>query len=150
MANIHYINQHDPLSQARIGARPCGGTPLPVEDHRQLQRHLENCARSRHPAWTLLAYVLRDKIMMTDPVSNVHCSDVAIGGSRVTYSIDRGARQTGLLSHRARAASGINVIPVPSLLGATLIGMTVGQRAPLLLEGGAIKAVRLLAVSTQT
>ena len=80
----------------------------------------------------------------------MHCSDVAIGGSRVTYSIDRGTRQTGLLSHRARTASGINVIPVPSLLGATLIGMTVGQRAPLLLEGGAIKAVRLLAVATQT
>lgn len=147
MTSIHDSTLFDAQSKIRVGTRPPGGTPLPVSDHRQLQRHLENCEQSRLPAWNLLAYVLRDKIMMTDPVSDFHASDLAVGGSLVTYSVDRGPEETGLLAHRARSASGISVIPVASLLGATLIGMSVGQRAPLLLEGGAIKSVRVLAVA---
>ena len=120
MTSIHDTTLFDTQSKIRVGTRPAGGTPLPVSDHRQLQRHLENCEQSRLPAWNLLAYVLRDKIMMTDPVSDFHASDLAVGGSLVTYSVGRGPEETG---------------------------MSVGQRAPLLLDGGAIKSVRVLAVA---
>lgn len=150
MTGIHDTHFFDIRNQFHLETRPRTGSPLPAADHQQLQRHLEQCEHFRHPAWSLLAYVLRDKIMLTDPVSNFHDCDLVIGGSCVTYSVDRGPGQTGLLAHRARSGSGISVIPVASPLGATLIGMTVGQRAPLLLESGLIKSVTILAVSPST
>lgn len=131
----------------RVSTRPNAGTPLPVADYRRLQHHLEQCEQSKDRGSSLLAYVLRDKIMMTDPVSNFHASDLVVGGSCVTYSVDRGPARTGLLAHRDRAAHGISVIPVASLLGATLIGMQVGQRAPLLFENGSIKMVSVEGVT---
>ncbi|ASP22518.1 hypothetical protein ANTHELSMS3_03902 [Antarctobacter heliothermus] len=150
MTGLHARRSSDTSNKYYTGMQPRTGTALPAADYLQLQRHLEECEKSKHPAWTLLAYVLRDKIMMTEPVSNFYASDQVIGGSCMTYSVDRGPEQTGLLAHRARSASGINVIPVASLLGATLIGMTVGQRAPLLFDNGSIKSVRVLAVSPPT
>jgi len=147
MTGLHAPCSSDTNNQFHIGTQPRIGMALPATDYQQLQRHLEECEKSKHPAWSLLTYVLRAKIMMTDPLSNFYACDQVIGGSCVTYSVDRGPEQTGLMAHRARSASGINVIPVASLLGATLIGMTVGHRAPLLLDNGSIKSVRVLAVS---
>lgn len=148
MTGIHVTQSFDTRSQFQSRMRPRKRTPLPELDHLQLQHHLEQCERFRQPEWRLLACVLRDKIKMTDPVSDPPARDLAIGGSRVTYSVNRGPARTGLLAHRARSASGISVIPVASLLGATLIGMVAGQRAPLLLEGGSVLTVRLLEVSS--
>lgn len=70
------------------------------------------------------------------------------GGSRVVYSVDDGAAQTGLLIQRARSGAGSGVIPATSRLGATLIGMRVGQRAPLRCEDGAIMILSVLDVTT--
>lgn len=137
----------DPQNSFRLGARPRIRVPLPAADHLQLQRHLEDCESVDLPETNLLAYVLRDKIMMTEPVSNLHARDLVTGGSCVTWSVNRGPKQTGLLVHRARSGSGISVIPVASLLGATLIGMRVGQRAPLLFEDGTIMSVSVLDVT---
>ncbi|SMC95497.1 hypothetical protein [Primorskyibacter flagellatus] len=133
-------NQHGPRERQRRHL------VLPEADHAQLQRHLEQCEGTQHPAWRLLAYVLRDKIMMTDPVSKLHVRDLVTGGCRVTYCVSNAESQTGLLVHRARAGAGSGVIPVASLLGATLIGMRAGQRAPLLCEDGSIMSVSVLDV----
>ncbi|WP_417808573.1 hypothetical protein [Thioclava sp.] len=129
-----------------LTTRPCKWSILPDADHRQLQRHLELCDAARQPASTLLAYVLQHKIMATKPVGNIHASDLVTGGCRVIYSVDDGPIQTGLLAHRARTGQASGVIPVCSLLGATLIGMRVGQRAPLLREDKTIGTISVLSV----
>ena len=143
---------HDTLSSStdkRLGpkTRSRRRSILPEADHLQLQRHLELCEGLQQPAWRLLAYILHNKIMTTEPVGNLIARDLVTGGCCVTYSLDGGPGQTGLLVHRARSGSGSGVIPVSSLLGATLIGMRVGQRAPLLCEDDAIMSLSVLDVT---
>jgi len=139
---------HLPVSQIHSGVTTQlrKWSILPDADHRQLQRHLDLCDDAQNPASPLLAYVLQHKIMATKPVGNVHANDLVTGGCRVVYSIDDGPSQTGLLVHRARSGLASGVIPVCSLLGATLIGMRVGQRAPLLREDKTIATVSVLSV----
>lgn len=118
---------------------------LPEGDHQHLQQHLEICEKNRGPYWTLLAYVLQNKLMNCEPVGTPVDRDIVTGGSLVTYSMGGSAPTTGLLVHRARP--GIQqggVIPVASLLGATLIGMRSGQRAALLCEDGSVKSLVVL------
>ncbi|MEO9777980.1 MAG: hypothetical protein ABJH07_25135 [Sedimentitalea sp.] len=136
-------------TQNRFGprSRPRMRTLLPEADHQRLQQHLQLCEHEGHPAWKLLAYVLRDKIMATEPAVNLHACDLVTGGCRVTYSVNGGESETGLLIHRARSGSGSGVVPVCSLLGATLIGMRAGQRAPLLCEDGTIESLAVLGVT---
>lgn len=125
----------------RLRQRPV----LPEADHQHLLQHLEVCERNRGPSWTLLAYVLQNKLVNCEPVGTSVDRDIVTGGSFVTYSVCNGAPTIGLLVHRARP--GIQkggVIPVASLLGATLIGMRTGQRAPLLCDDGTIKSLLVL------
>lgn len=118
---------------------------LPEEDHRLLQGHLEACERSRAPSWTLLAYALQSKIFNTKPVPVPVERDIVIGGSLITYAVDGGAPKTGLLVHQEdRGGSPGQNILVSSLLGATLIGMRTGQRAPLLCDDGTVKSLFVL------
>lgn len=129
------------------GFRPRIRSVLPDADHQQLQRHLEACERNKGSSWTLLAYVLHSKIANIEPITTPAERDIVTGGCRVSYSVNGGANQTGLLVHEARPnALSSGVIAVPSLLGATLIGMRIGQRAPLLCEGGAILSVLVVDV----
>jgi transcription elongation GreA/GreB family factor len=75
-------------------------------------------------------------------------ADAVAGGCRVAYSIGDGPERTGLLAHNARdAATGIGVIPVLSLLGATLIGLRVGQTVPMLCEDGTVTRLTVLGVA---
>ena len=125
----------------RLRCRPV----LPEADHQQLLLHLEVCEKSRGPSWTLLAYVLQNKLVNSEPVSTPVDRDIVIGGSLVSYSVGGGAPAHGLLVHRVRP--GIqkgDVIRVASLLGATLIGLRAGQRAPLLCEDGSVKSLLVL------
>lgn len=136
--DIH--SQHGPRERQRRHLE------LPESDHAQLRRHLEQCEETQYPASRLLAHVLRNKIMVTDPVSKLHARDLVTGGCRVTYCVNNAEPQTGLLVHRARSGAVSGVIPVSSLLGATLIGMRIGQRAPLLCEDGSIMSLSVLDV----
>lgn len=135
--------------ETRQGPKVLGpeSSALPETDHQQLRRHLDQCETTRRPGWALLANVLRHKAMKTQPVRDLHDSDLATGGSHVTFCVDNGHQQTGLLSHQARTGLASGVIPVSSLLGATLIGMRVGQRAPLLFDDGSIGTVTVLGVA---
>lgn len=118
--------------------------PLPDEDHRQLKRYLQQPDIADRP---LLGHVLRHKISATAQGGHDMSEEVVTGFTCVTYSVDGGPAQTGLLRHRARSGSDSGVIPVCSDLGATLIGMRVGQRAPLLREDGTIASLRVLAIA---
>ncbi|WP_323005442.1 hypothetical protein [Pseudorhodobacter sp.] len=150
MTSIH--NTQPPHSQFRPGprlaplSRPRPRSVLPEADHQKLQQHLTCCQQSQLPIWTLLAYVLLNKIMTTEPVSDFHARDLVTSGCRVSYSVNGEPAQTGLLVHSARSEFGSGVIPVSSLLGATLIGMRIGQRAPLLCEDGTVMSLSVLDV----
>lgn len=107
---------------------------LPTADYRKLQEHLEACERDMRPGARLLAYVLANKLINTRPWDGVHDAGLVVGGACVTCVIDGQEPKTGLLVHSVMAEPPDCIIPVASLLGATLIGMRVGQRAPLLFE----------------
>lgn len=135
------VNQHDPSTfQTQSLLRVLRNTQvtMPTADYQKLQEHLEHCECSIRPTSRLLAYVLANKLMNTRPSDDVYYTDLVVGGSCVTYIIDGKEPQSGLLAHRSGAGLPGRIIPVASLLGATLIGMRVGQRAPLLFEDGSI------------
>ena len=139
---------HEPGCTNRVGPR-AGARKwaiLPADDYQQLQRHLDLCESARPPGWAMLAHVLRHKIMSVDPVMTARVKDMVTGGSRVTYAVDDGAPQDGLLTQRARSGQQNGVIPVFSLMGATLIGMRTGQRAPLPSVDGTVYTVTVLDV----
>ncbi len=158
MTNICRMPMPPPSSRAAPG-QP---TALPDTDRRKLEQHLRHCGTGRQPASPFLAHVLRRKIAVARPLPEEQADGIVTGGTLVRYAIldgpedgssdarAMGPEQSGLLVHRARtgapagAASG--VIPVTSLLGATLIGMRTGQRAPLLCEDGTIMSVVVLGV----
>ncbi|MFZ1469999.1 MAG: hypothetical protein WAT09_13630 [Paracoccaceae bacterium] len=123
---------------------------LPADDYRQLQRHLELCENTRPPGWAMLAHVLHHKIMTAEPVPIRRVTDMVTGGCRVTYAVDDGPPQIGLLTQRARSGLHNGVIPVSSLMGATLIGMRIGQRAPLPSVDGTVYTVTVLDVAHPT
>ena len=130
------VNQHDPSnSQAQSLLRVLRNAPvtLPTADYQKLQEHLELGECALRPSSRLLAYVLANKLMNTRPSDDVYYTDLIVGGSCVTYTVDGKEPQSGLLAHQPGG-----IIPVASLLGATLIGMRIGQRAPLLFEDGSI------------
>lgn len=141
---LQLSNRDDPVGP-RTPSREAA--MLPDADRRKLQHHLKTCETAGYEAPPFLAHVLRHKLTSSEPLGREVPDDVVVGGCRVSYSIDGGQVQTGLLMHRARKGSGSGVIPVSSLLGATLIGMRVGKRAPLLCDDGTISAVTVLKVS---
>lgn len=108
---------------------------LTVKDMNQL---LQICESGGH---AFLTRVLRQKIDTAQIVEGRIAGDVVTGGSRVIYALDDAAPQTGLLVHRARAGVLGGVIPVATLLGVTLIGMRVGQRAQILSGDGAVTSL---------
>ncbi len=126
----------------RRRTRPRGRSALPESDYYHLLVHLETCNRDRGPRWALLTYVLQNKLMNTEPTREPVASDIVVGGSHVSYSANGGAVETVLLVHGAQPGKRKqDIVSVSSLLGATLIGMRVGQRAPLLCEDGSVRSL---------
>lgn len=147
MINSVQRHQHKPKTHSAIRPLRSAPTALPEADHLKLKEYLEDCERGVIGGSGLLAYVLSTKLMNTAPVTGVHLSDVVAGGCLVTYSVNGEKPQTGILVHTEPADSTAGMIAVASLLGATLIGMRVGQRAPLLHEDGTI--ARLLVTDVE-
>ncbi|MCB2140285.1 MAG: hypothetical protein KDE17_14695 [Rhodobacteraceae bacterium] len=122
--------------------------PLTVMDRQTLLRHLAWCEAALQPSSPFLGPVIRYKIETSLPSGEEPPADAVTGGCRVTYSIDGGQAQTGLVTQNARiAVKDSGVIPVPSLLGATLIGLRVGQCAPMLCEDGTVVRLKVLGVA---
>ena len=147
MFNVVEANQSNPHSESVFRALRNTPVVLPEAEHQKLQGHLDDCEGAMRPCSTLLAYVLANKLLNTRPVPDLHCAGLVIGGCRVTYAIDGEEPQTGLMVHRAREGTPGGIIPVASLLGATLIGMRNGQRAPLLREDGTIGRLLVIDVA---
>lgn len=121
-----------PRTRLRVGA------VLPASDYNHLLEHLERCERDRGPSWTLLAYVLHDKIVNTEPCGGLETQDIVFGGSRVAYTVG-GCRSLG-----PAGATGTTRNPA---VGHHPRGVIAGghphrdadrQRAPLLCEDGTV------------
>lgn len=120
---------------------------LPVltgADRQRLEQFLMGCDTAREP---FLVHVLRRKLDAPEFADAKLPRDAVGSGSTLSYRIDDGPEQSGLLCHRSRFSGIGGVIPLLSLLGVTLIGMRVGQRAPLLREDGSIAAVTVIDVT---
>ena len=122
---------------------------LPETDYRQLLHHLDLCEQKRGPGWKFLAYVLHNKIVNTKSVAILPDCNIVTSDCKVTYQVNRGTPETGLLTHRTRLDSRMPIIPISSLLGATLIGMRIGQRAPLINEEGSIHSLLVIDVAKE-
>lgn len=143
MADIHSY----PQIRIRRDQRPTEISVSPFvlsrADRLQLERHLQFCVVSREP---LLTHLLRHKLDAPESPNDKALRGTVGGGCSLSYRIGNLPVQSGLLSHRSRTGGASGVIPVLSLLGATLIGMRVNQRASLLCENGSITSVVVLDV----
>lgn len=134
------------LPAARSATLPALTGGLPDVDRAQLQRHLRQCETARRPSSSLLTAALKRKISGARALGNARPDDAVTGGCVVSFSIDDGPLRSGLLVHRARPGVGGGVIPVSSVLGATLIGMRVGQDAAMVCDDGSRATVHVAQV----
>lgn len=119
-------------------------TPLLTKwDRDEMVRHLADQEVQRHP---VLTHVLKHKLATSQRLAAPLDQCTVTGNCIVTYRVGSGPERVGLLCHRARTET-MGVMPVRSLLGATLIGMSVGQSAPLILADCSIERVWVLAVT---
>lgn len=125
----------------RLARRSC----LPARDVEGLQRHLDYCETAGSGIAALTGEILRQKLRHArrlGPDAPAGC--IAAGNSLLGYRIRGQEPRIARLSHRARLWAEAEVVPVRSLLGATLIGMRVGDSAPLLLSDGSFSEVTLM------
>ncbi len=76
---------HPFASTARV--RPRGRAVLPVADYDLLLEYLEICERDRGPNWALLAYVLQNRIVNTEPSHRPVDRDIVVSRNEVIYSV---------------------------------------------------------------
>ncbi|WP_299822097.1 hypothetical protein [uncultured Jannaschia sp.] len=118
---------------------------LTVEDRIGIERLLRQRGTRNAPNPVLLEGLLRHKLRISRGAAEPAPQELVVAGCHVTYEIGGEDARSGMLA--------MNPVPFPghvlvaSLLGATLIGMRVLQRAPLLRDDGRIDTVFVLDVS---
>lgn len=115
-------------------------------DYLKMRQYVNDSDPTQDRALCLLTHVLRHRVSTSGVIRGPAPKTLAIGGATVIFAVDNKNAQQGVLSHEAKEAATDLVIPVRSLLGATLIGMQAGQRAPLLCESGRVASLWLLEV----
>lgn len=136
--------QKDGYATLRDAAVHC---VLTKTDRRALAEHIQRADKVGTGAFAMLTRLLSQKLLYATVREDDKISAAAAaGGSRVTYAIDDLETQSGQLFHYDEYALGQNGIHVGTLLGATLIGMKAGSRAPFLQADGSFRSVRLLSV----
>ncbi|MCC5986068.1 MAG: hypothetical protein JJT95_00195 [Pararhodobacter sp.] len=123
---------------------------LAYHDYWDLQEHRRRCEDLGGALFMRLARLIRAKSADALVINDDEIPpDTVTGTARVAFAIDRHRPETRTLYHwgfpdRARCR-----LPVCTFLGVTLIGMSVGQRAPLLDAKGVVGEVQILAVHAQ-
>lgn len=108
---------------------------------------LRACDESAPAADQLVGTILRRKLTHADTIDATETEGVATANSRVSYMVTGGGATTGVLRHsQTPGADDPHAIPISSLLGATLIGMKVRQRASLPRADGSVLTLALLKV----
>lgn len=131
----------------RLHSAACKLTKM---DRRALADHIQRADAIGTGAYAMLARLLSKKLLYASVLkADEPCGAIARAGSRVTYAIDDLSSQEGRLFHGNAYALGQGGIPIASLLGATLIGMSSGSEAPFLQADGSFHRVRLISVNHQ-
>jgi hypothetical protein len=118
------------------------------EDARRLRGHLDRCDQIGRGVYPLLGAFIRAKL--ADAVigdAQQAGTDTAFGYSLVIYAVDGLASRSQVLSHWPSPIRGGFGLSTCSLLGATLLGMKVGRRSPLLRADGTTGTVELLGIA---
>lgn len=106
---------------------------LTSRDYTLLEGLLVGLTEGRAPADPLLVRLVRTKLANARVVLAADVApDIATGNSRISFSIDGEAPTTRVLAHWEEGHEATEVLTVRTLLGATLLGMNVGQQAVLL------------------
>lgn len=127
--------------------QPAVSCILTKSDRRALAEHILRADKIGTGAFAMLTRLLSQKLLYATVLDDDNvCSEIAAGGSRVTYAIDELEPSSGQLFHYDEYAFGQNGIHVGTLLGATLIGMKAGTSSPFLQADGTFRSVRLLSV----
>ncbi|MBW6419728.1 hypothetical protein [Celeribacter sp. PS-C1] len=135
-ANLFGAIQHERYTDTCFAL---SGADLRGMEHLLLRRGPDGARLS-----PLLNGLIRKKIRMSCELSSPLPKDIAASGRLVTYVVEGESTRSGVLSMSTMPLNG--TIPVGSLLGATLIGATRGQKIALLHEDGEIGAVTLLEI----
>lgn len=118
-------------------------------DYWQLNEHRRRCENLGGAGAIRLAHLLRAK--MSDAIVVDDCElypDVVSGTSRVTFSLNERRLKTHVLYHWGYPENDRSRLQVGTFLGATLIGMTVGQSMPLLSGDGLAGELQVLRIHT--
>lgn len=130
------------------GLRPFAAV-LCAGDYWLMQEHRRRCEELGGDRFLRLAALIRAKSADAQVVhDNELPSDIVTGTAWITFAIDRNRPETRTLYHWDLPARRL-VVPVGTFLGITLIGMAVGQYAPLLDDKGLAGQVRVLAIHAQ-
>jgi transcription elongation GreA/GreB family factor len=143
--------------RAKSAPKPCDIAALrPIQavlgthDYWQLAEHRRRCEELGGALFMRLARLIRAKMADATVVdADALTPDVVTGASRVSFALDRRRPETRTLYHWGYPDRERNRLPVGTFLGVTLIGMSVGQRLPLLDGKGVAGEVQVLAVHAQ-
>lgn len=121
------------------------GYLLTLEDRIGIERLVYNRGTRESPLSPVLHGFLRHKLQSSSGAPEPTPRDLVVAGRHVTFSINDGEPCFATLSMRPLPFP--DHIPVASFLGATLIGMRVLQKAPLLRKNGRIDTVFVMDVA---
>lgn len=125
-------------------------TRLTPNDSRQMESHLHQCEASSTVVFGLVGEILRKKLAHCQIVEEMDVPrQLAIGNSLIRYRINETEPRTGLLYHRVSRQADSYHLSVCSLAGATVIGLSAGDSAPLLRSDFTFGTIALLEVISQ-
>lgn len=123
---------------------------LGTYDYWQLAEHRRRCEDLGGALFLRLAGLIRAKMADANIVDvDALAPDVVTGASRTTFALDLRRPEARTLYHWGYPDRERNRLPVGTFLGVTLIGMSAGQRMPLLNGAGVTGEVQVLAVHAQ-
>lgn len=112
---------------------------LTKADRLGIERFLSFAGNSSVVYSQLMLDILHQKLKVAVAIEGVAPSDVATFGSYISCVVDEKDIESGVLSFGLVTRAG--EIPIHSLLGATLIGMSAGQSTILLSEDGTTRSL---------
>ncbi|MBN7783961.1 hypothetical protein JYP51_03465 [Ponticoccus gilvus] len=112
---------------------------LTAADRLQIERFLSFAGNSSVVYSQRMLDLLNRKLQAAVAIEGAAPPDIASFGRYISCVVDETETESGVLSFGLVARAG--EIPVHSLLGATLIGLTVGQRTRLMSEDGTSRSL---------
>lgn len=114
-----------------------------------MQEHRRRCQELSGAKFLRLARLIRARSSDAQVVDADELpDDIVTGAALITFAVGRHRPETRRL-YQWDCPARVGGLPIGSFLGATLIGMSAGQRAPLIDGDGVVGVVQVLAVHAQ-